>query len=133
MTPQSLTNLLVNIFFSLTDACDLLLSEIEYRIETLEQAELKQEVKQAFNMMKKAADDYHKRFDLYMDKARIDSMPDKRNYDISRADANEFLRLLIAYADRCDTREKADAMMEQIRTLPPNVASDDYINKFTLK
>lgn len=133
MTQHSLTNLLVNMFFSLTDSCNMLLSEIEYRIETFEQADMKHDVKHAFNMMKKAAEDYQKKFDLYMDKVRIDSLPDKKNYDVSRADANEFLRLLIAYADRCDTAEKAKEIMDQIRSLPPNVASDNYIDKFTLK
>lgn len=133
MTQHSLTNLLVNMFFSLTDVCDILLSEIEYRIETFEQADMRQDIKQAFNMMKKAATDYHKKFDLYMDKTRIDSLPDKKNYDVSRSDANEFLRLLIAYADRCDTAEAATEIMNQIRALPSHVAPDSYIDKFTLK
>lgn len=133
MTQHSLTNLLVNMFFSLTDVCDVLLSEIEYRIETFEQADMRQDIKQAFNMMKKAAADYHKKFDLYMDKTRIDSLPNKKNYDLSRADANEFLRLLIAYSDRCDTEEKAKEITDHIRSMQPNAAPDSYIDKFKLK
>lgn len=133
MTQHSLTNLLVNMFFSLTDVCDMLLTEVEYRIETFEQADMRQDVKRSFNLMKKAAEDYHKKFDLYMDKTRIDSLPNKKNYDLSRQDANEFLRLLLAYSDRCDTPEKAKKVMDTIKSFEPSVAPDDYINKFRLQ
>ena len=33
---HNLTNLLINIYFALTDACDMLLREIEYRINYIE-------------------------------------------------------------------------------------------------
>lgn len=130
---SSLVNLLANIFFALTDTQDMLLSELEHRITTVEQGEMKQDVKHAFNMMKKAAEDYHRRFDLYMDRVRIDSMPDKRHYDDSREDAYEYLRLLLRLADRCNTPEKLAAVNDLLRSMPANTASDEYIDAFKLR
>lgn len=130
---HNLTNLLINMYFALTDACDMLLREIEYRIRTIEGGELKHEVKQAHNLMMQSAREFHRRYDLYCDRARIDCMPDKGNYDRSREDANEFLRVLITYADRCDTPEKAKKAMDWLRWFPVNVAPDEYVEKFTMR
>lgn len=130
---HNLTNLLINIYFALADSLDMLMAEIEYRIRHIEGGELKHEVKQSHTMLMRSVQDFHKKFDLYCDKARIDCMPDKGNYDQSREDANEFLRLLITYADRCDTPEKAKKAMQWLRWFPSNVAPDEYIKKFTIK
>lgn len=130
---HNLTNLLINMYFALADALDMLMSEIEYRIKVIEGGELKHEVKQAHNLLMRSAADFHKKYDLYVDKARIDCMPEKGNYDQSREDANEFLRVLITYADRCDTPEKATKAMNWLRWFPVNVAPDEYIEKFRLK
>lgn len=130
---HNLTNLLINIYFALTDACDILLSEIEYRIKAIEGGELKHEVKQAHNLMMQSAREFHKRYDLYLDKCKIECLPNKGDYDKGRADANEFLRFLITYVDRCDTPEKSDKAFMWLRRLPVNVAPDEYVDKFTLK
>ena len=130
---HNLTNLLINIYFALTDACDMLLREIEYRIHYIEGGELKHEVKQAHNLMMQSAREFHKRYDLYLEKCKIECMPNKGDYDKGRADANEFLRFLITYADRCDTPEKSDKVVMWLRWLPVNVAPDEYVDKFTLK
>ena len=130
---HNLTNLLINIYFALTDACDMLLGEIEYRIHYIEGGELKHEVKQAHNLMMQSAREFHKRYDLYLEKCKIECMPNKGDYDKGRADANEFLRFLITYADRCDTPEKSDKVFMWLRWLPVNVAPDEYVDKFTLK
>ena len=130
---HNLTNLLINIYFALTDAQDMLLREIEYRIRAIEGGELKHEVKKAHNLMMQSAKEFHKRYDLYMDKVEIGCIRDNDDYDKGRADANEFLRFLITYADRCDTPEKSDKVFMWLRWLPVNVAPDEYVNKFTLK
>lgn len=130
---HNLTNLLINIYFALTDTQDMLMREIEWRLRTAEGAEIKHEVKRAHNIMLKAAQDFGKKYDLYMDAARLDCIKDKADYDKSREDANEFLRLLVTYADRCDTPAKAKRAMEWLRYLPENVAPDDFVNKFYLK
>lgn len=130
---HNLTNLLINIYFALTDAQDMLLREIEYRIRAIGGGELKREVKKAHSLMMQSAREFHKRYDLYMDKVKIGCMKDCDDYDKGRADANEFLRFLITYADRCDTPEKSDKVFMWLRWLPVNVAPDEYVNKFTLK
>lgn len=130
---HNLTNLLINLYFALTEALDMLLREIEYRIDKIEGGELKHEVKRAHRLMMEAAEDFHRRYDLYVDRVKIDCLPDKSNYDLCRQDANEFLRLLITYADRCDTPEKAAKVFMWLKWLPVNVAPDEYVNKFTLK
>lgn len=130
---HNLTNLLVNIYFALTDAQDMLLKEIEYRIHYIEGGELKHEVKRAHTLLMQSAREFHVRYDLYLEKCKIECMPNIGDYDKGRADANEFLRFLLTYADRCNTPEKTDKLFEWLKQLPENVASDEYINKFTLK
>lgn len=130
---HNLTNLLVNIYFALTDAQDMLLKEIEYRIHYIEGGELKHEVKRAHTLLMQSAREFHKRYDLYLEKCKIECMPNIGDYDKGRADANEFLRFLLTYADRCNTPEKTDKLFEWLKQLPENVAPDEYINKFTLK
>lgn len=130
---HNLTNLLINIYFALSEALDMLLREIEYRIKVVEGGELKHEVKQAHRLMMRAAEDFHRRYDLYLDRVKIDCLPNKANYDLCREDANEFLRLLISYADRCTTPEAVADVMEAIKKNPERVAPEEYVNKFTLK
>lgn len=130
---HNLTNLLVNIYFALTDAQDMLLKEIEYRIHYIEGGELKHEVKRAHTLLMQSAREFHVRYDLYLEKCKIECMPNISDYDKGRADANEFLRFLLTYADRCNTPEKTDKLFEWLKQLPENVAPDEYINKFTLK
>lgn len=130
---HNLTNLLVNIYFALTDAQDMLLKEIEYRIHYIEGGELKHEVKRAHTLLMQSAREFHARYDLYLEKCKIECMPNIGDYDKGRADANEFLRFLLTYADRCNTPEKTDKLFEWLKQLPENVAPDEYINKFTLK
>ena len=130
---HNLTNLLVNIYFALTDAQDMLLKEIEYRIHYIEGGELKYEVKRAHTLLMQSAREFHVRYDLYLEKCKIECMPNIGDYDKGRADANEFLRFLLTYADRCNTPEKTDKLFEWLKQLPENVAPDEYINKFTLK
>lgn len=130
---HNLTNLLVNIYFALTDAQDMLLKEIEYRIHYIEGGELKHEVKRAHTLLMQSAREFHVRYDLYLEKCKIECMPNIGDYDKGRADANEFLRFLLTYADRCNTPEKTDKLFEWLKQLPKNVAPDEYINKFTLK
>lgn len=130
---HNLTNLLVNIYFALTDATDMLLKEIEYRIHYIEGGELKHEVKRAHTLLMQSAREFHKRYDLYLEKCKIECMSNSGDYDKGRADANEFLRFLLTYADRCNTPEKTDKLFEWLKQLPENVAPDEYINKFTLR
>lgn len=125
--------MLVNIYFALTDAQDMLLKEIEYRIHYIEGGELKHEVKRAHTLLMQSAREFHVRYDLYLEKCKIECMPNIGDYDKGRADANEFLRFLLTYADRCNTPEKTDKLFEWLKQLPENVAPDEYINKFTLK
>lgn len=129
----TLTNLLINVYFALTDTLDILMTEIEKQVEDVEQGELRYDIKKAHNLLINSAKDFHRKFDLYVDKARIDCMANKSDYDGSRSDANEFLRLILLYADRCDTPEKADKVFMWLRWLPVNVAPDEYVDKFTLK
>ena len=131
---HNLTNPLINIYFALTDAQDMLMREIEWRIKTAGGAELKHELKRAHSLMMQAARDFGKKYELYMDAAKCSCLKNGTgDYDKSRADANEFLRLLITYADRCDTPAKSKRVMEWLHYLPENVAPDDFVNKFYLK
>lgn len=131
---HNLTNLLINIYFALTDAQDMLIREIEWRLKTTKGGELKHEVKRAHGLMLNAARDFSKKYELYMDAAKCACLKNGTgDYDKGREDANEFLRLLITYADRCDTPAKAQRAMEWLHYLPENVAPDDYVNKFHLK
>lgn len=130
---HNLTNLLINIFFALGEAQDRLLSEIEYRLKYIEGGEMKHEIKRAHTMMMQSVDAFHKRYDLFMDAAKIDCLKDISDYDKSREDGYEFLRFLITYADRCNTPAKTKRLMEWLHYLPANVAPDEYIDKFTLK
>ena len=91
----TLTNLLINVYFALTDTLDILMTEVERHVEEVEHGEMRHEVKKAHNLLINAANDFHRKFDLYVDKARIDCMANKSDYDSSRSDANEFLRLLL--------------------------------------
>lgn len=129
----TLTNLLINVYFALTDTLDILMTEVEKQVEDVEQGELRYDINKAHNLLINSAKDFHRKFDLYVDKARIDCMANKSDYDGSRSDANEFLRLILLYADRCDTPEKADKVFMWLRWLPVNVAPDEYVDKFTLK
>lgn len=130
---HNLTNLLINIYFALTDAQDMLMREIEWRIKTAEGGELRHELKRAHNLLMQAAQDFEKKYELYMDAAKCACLKNDADYDKSREDANEFLRLLITYADRCDTPAKSKRVMEWLHYLPENVAPDEYVNKFHLK
>lgn len=127
------TNLLINAYFALTDTLDLLLQEVEKQVLISEQGEMRYDIKKAHNLLIGSAKDFHKKFDLYMDKARIDCLANKTDYDTSRIDANEFMRLLLLYADRCDTQDKAQHIMQQLWNLPENALTGEYINQFIIK
>lgn len=129
----TLTNLLINVYFALTDTLDILMSEVEKHVEDVEHGELRYDIKKAHNLLINSAKDFHKKFDLYVDKARIDCMANKSDYDGSRSDANEFLRLILLYADRCNTQEMAHKFMQELVQLPEASASNEFINKFKLK
>lgn len=129
----TLTNLLINVYFALTDTLDILMTEVEKHVKDIEHGEIRHEVKKAHSLLLGAARDFHKKFDLYVDKARIDCMANKSDYDGSRSDANEFLRLLLLYADRCDTPEKAQKFMQELIGMQEKAAPNEFIQKFNLK
>ena len=129
----SKTNLLINAYFALTDTLDLLMSEVEKQVTQVEQGEIRYDITKAHNLLIGSAKDFHKKFDLYMDKARIDCLANKADYDTSRVDANEFMRLLLLYADRCDTQEKAQHIMQELWNLQENALTGNYINQFIIK
>ena len=130
---HNLTNLLINMYFALADTLDMLMREIEYRIRVLDRGELKHDVKRAHNLMMQSVQDFHKRYDLYVDKARLDCMKHDGDYDASREDSNNFMRFLLLFADRCDTPEKMNKALQWMKWFPANVAPDEYVDKFTLK
>ena len=127
------TNLLINAYFALTDTLDLLMQEVERQVSDVERGDVRHDIKKAHNLLMDSARDFHKKFDLYVDKARIDCLANKADYDTSRVDANEFMRLLLLYADRCDTQEKAQHIMQELWNLQENALTGEYINQFIIK
>lgn len=131
MTPK--TNLLINAYFALTDTLDMLLREVEQQIWTVEYGEMRYDVKKAHNLLIGSAKDFHRKFDLYMDKARIDSLASKTDYDTSRMDANELLRLILLYADRCDAPDRAMHLMQELSSFPEKALTNEYVKQFNIK
>lgn len=130
---HTLTNLLVNTYFALAETLDMLMKEIIFRMEIQERGKLKHEFKKQHNLLMKSARDFRARYDLYTDMLKISCLKDKSDYDNGREDANTFMRLVLFYADRCNTPEKCKEVYDLISEMPMNVASNEYINKFHIK
>lgn len=132
---MDLTNLLINMYFGLTDTLNMIMNEIECRLR-MENSEMKHEVKKAHNLMMQSAKEFQRRYDLYVDKVRIDCIKAHHkfeDYDHSREDANDFMKFLLLFADRCDTPEKMNKALQWMKWFPANVAPDEYVDKFNLK
>ena len=131
---KALTNLLINIYFALMDAADILMREIVNRMRFVEGAEMKHELKHSHRLMIEAGEAFSKRYENYLEQVKIRCLKNGNgDYDVSRRDANEMLRFLITFEDRCDTPAKSARLMEWLHYLPENVAPDDYVNKFHLR
>ena len=128
-----MTNLLVNTYFALGDTLDMLMKEIIYRMEILDRGQLKHEFKRQHSLLMKSARDFRRRYDIYSDAFRIDCLKSNSDYDNARDDANTFMRLVLLFADRCDTPEKCKEVYDLLSQMPMDVASNEYINKFYLK
>lgn len=134
---NNIENLLVNTYFATMAAADILMRQIAYLIEDVDKRELKYELKQAHNLCQKAANDFIRKYDIYMDRVMVDGLVDKGDlvggYDATRAEGNDIIRLLLYYADRCDTPQDKEALYALLRERPVKAASNEYIEQYKLK
>lgn len=130
---HTLTNLLINTYFALSDTLDMLMKEIIYRMEVLERGNLKYEFKHQRRLLMDSAKSFRARYDIYADIFRIKCLKSGDDYDNARDDANTFMRLVLMFADRCDTNDKSKQVFELMSKMPMDVASNDYIGKFRLE
>ncbi len=130
---HTLTNLLINTYFALSDTLDMLMKEIIYRMEVLERGNLKHEFKHQHHLLMDSAKSFRARYDIYADIFRIKCLKSGDDYDNARDDANTFMRLVLMFADRCDTNDKSKQVFELMSKMPMDVASNDYIGKFRLE
>lgn len=97
-------------------AVEILVNRIDERLHT-EGAFFQKEKKMYFKRAKEALD----KFTYWMDQIEpcyINGCKgDWKDYDLIRQDANDVCRLLLLFADRCNTREKADIVYKLLRTL----------------
>lgn len=130
---HTLTNLLINTYFALSDTLDMLMKEIIYRMEVLERGNLKHEFEHQHHLLMDSAKSFRARYDIYADIFRIKCLKSGDDYDNARDDANTFMRLVLMFADRCDTNDKSKQVFELMSKMPMDVASNDYIGKFRLE
>ena len=80
-----------------------------------------------------SAKSFRARYDIYADIFRIKWLKSGDDNDNARDDANTFMRLVLMFADRCDTNDKSKQVFELMSKMPMDVASNDYIGKFRLE